>query len=68
MNPVVIEALSVLRLQPGDSLVIRCDGRLHAEQVERLKAYVRDVLGPTFTAPILVLDAGMTLEVLREAA
>lgn len=68
MSPAVIEALSVLRLQPGDSLVIRRAGRLHAEQVERLKAYVRDMLGPTFDAPILVMDAGMTLEVLREAA
>lgn len=57
--------IAKLELQPGDTLVVKANGRLRNEQFDMLSAYVRS------RAPegvkVLLLDEMMSVEVLRNA-
>lgn len=51
--------VNVLRLQPGDALVLRCKGRISYEQQERIAAVIKNQF-PGMKA--FVLDSDITLE------
>lgn len=58
--------VSVLKWQPGDTLIIQCSAHLSMETAERIKRHVEGVLPG---ATVMVFDAGLTLEgVLRGPA
>lgn len=51
-----------LNITPGDRLVLRVPGTLHAEVIRRFSERIRDWAGGT---PVLVLEGGATLDVVR---
>jgi hypothetical protein len=53
-----------LRLEPGDSLVVRCPARLDMATVVEVKERVRAILRIADDVPVLVLPDGMGVEVL----
>jgi hypothetical protein len=67
-NLALIHSVGVLALKPGDSLLVRCDSALSSDMRQRLQAYIRAELGPMFTAPMLIIDRGMTVEIVRQVA
>ena len=58
--------LAILRLQPGDAIVLLWPGHLSLEGGERLRASVQRALGPQWDrVPVVVLDGGVSLAVAR---
>jgi hypothetical protein len=53
-----------LDLTPGDTVIIKTDAMLTKDQMEHIRAMVRDALPDD--VEILVLSDGLTLEVLRD--
>jgi hypothetical protein len=53
-----------LRLEPGDSLVVRCPDRLDMATAAEVKERVRVILRLADDVPVLVLPDGMCVEVL----
>lgn len=53
-----------LRLEPGDSLVIRCPERLDMATAAEVKERVRAILRLADDVPVLVLPEGLGVEVL----
>lgn len=60
----MIEALKVLKTEPGDVVVIRCKQHLTAENAEHLLGVAKSVIKNNKVA---ILDGGMDIEVLRQA-
>ena len=61
-------ALGALRLRPGDVLVLKLRCAVSQERLVRMKAGLAAALGkayPATIAPIIVLDAGVDLTVVR---
>lgn len=55
----VLVSLSTLTLNPGETLVVRCQQRISMEGIER----IRGALQPYFpNNALLILDSGLTLE------
>lgn len=61
--PEEIQEVRVLRLQPGDTLVLRIDAALNFAQRERVLEQLKAAAPEGVKC--LVLDAGLTLEVAR---
>lgn len=59
----MIEAMKVLTLQPGDALVLKVDARLTRADASSIAQHVCEALGDI---PVLVLERGMDLGVLRK--
>jgi hypothetical protein len=53
----------VISIQPGDVIALVCEYNFSVEQAETLKAYMKGVF---HGHKIVLLEAGMTLEVYRE--
>ncbi|WP_412063981.1 hypothetical protein [Rhizobium sp. SYY.PMSO] len=60
-----IEDVRRIEFRPGDRLVLRVKGRLSAEMFERIKR-ILEAFAPG--VPVLVLDDGMSLDVLSGEA
>lgn len=60
-----IQAIGGLELGPADALVVMAPARLGTDSRRALRDYVRHHLGGT-DRPILILDGGMQIGVLRE--
>jgi hypothetical protein len=61
--PVVMPEARILRIQPGDAIVLKFDGLLSMQQ----QADVRVMMNDAFPGvPVLVLDEGTELAVLRK--
>lgn len=58
-----IEDIRRIKFSSGDKLVLRCNDKLSLAQVSRIHS-VFDKFAPG--VPVLVLDAGMSLDVLSE--
>lgn len=58
-----MEEIKILKLEPGDCLVVFHPGSMGSEQKEAVKVKIRDSIGGHL--PILVLTEGMTMSVLR---
>jgi hypothetical protein len=61
----MIQAMQVLDLEPGDTLVIKTHLVLSTEQNARLRQHVIAIVGDV---PVLVLDNGTDVGILRRAA
>ena len=59
-----VDAISVLRIEPRDILVISCPGLLPQEAVDRIKERFKEVLPDT---PCICLGSGLSLSVVRPA-
>jgi hypothetical protein len=57
------EQVQVLSIQPGDTLVLKSPSYLSREGKLKLAQNLKDVTG---CEKVLVLDGGMTLEIVRE--
>lgn len=64
-RPPPIQAIGVLKLGPSDALVVMTPAKLASDGRRALRDYVRHHLGGT-DRPILILDGGMQIGVLRE--
>lgn len=60
-----IESIKVMRLLPGDCVILKTDAMLSRDQQERALSVVRANIPEGVKA--LVLSAGVELEVLRKA-
>lgn len=60
--PVAIASITPICLGKDDVLVIRCEGKLSGEQVERLRKHFAQIWPGQKS---LILDGGMALEVMR---
>ena len=59
-----IEAMQVLSLQSGDTVVLKTDHSLTREQMVMIETMFSDRLG----VPVMVLTGGLDIGVLRQAA
>jgi hypothetical protein len=59
-----IEAMSVLTMEPGDTLVLKADRQLTGEMVSWIRGHIAETLPGV---PVLVLDGGFDIGVLRQA-
>ena len=64
-EPEFIEAMQVLQLQPGDTLVIKTGRILPLDAHEQIRTHVTAIVGDV---PVLILDKGMDVGALRQAA
>ena len=62
----IIEALSVLDLRAGDTLIVRLPRPPSAQQAEMAKELVRRQL--TIDVPVLVVGPGTSFEIVRPAS
>lgn len=60
----LIEAMSVLTIQPGDVIVLKSLMRFSYEQRQQVEEYFSEKVG----APVMLLDNGVDIGVLRQAA
>jgi hypothetical protein len=60
-----IEAMQVLTLEPGDTLVIKTKLVLQRSHHEAVQQYIKELVGDV---PVLILDNGMDIGILRRAA
>ena len=58
-----IEEIRILKVRPGDTLVVRTNSVLSLEQVEKMKSHFQSIAPGT---PVVVLDREMSLDILRE--
>ena len=58
-----IEDIRRIKVSYGDKLVLRCKDKLSLEQVSRIRS-IFDKFAPG--CPLLILDVGMSLDVLSE--
>ena len=63
-RPDWLEAMSVLRFEPGDTIILKCLHRVTVEQRKVIEELVSERLG----APVMLLDDGVEIGVLRPAA
>ena len=61
----LLKAMSVLHLEPGDTLVLNVARQLSSDQAAALRTYVSHLLP---NVPVLLLDDGIQVGVLRQAA
>lgn len=66
MSEPIVEALSVLDLQPGDTLIVRLPSPPREDQVDYVKRLVASQL--TVDVPILIVGPGVSFEIVRPAA
>ena len=59
-----VEAMTVLSVQPGDMVALKIADRLTADQRAQVQDYFQRVIG----CPIIVLDNGIEIGVLRPVA
>lgn len=65
MSEPIIEALSVLDLREGDTLIVRLATVPSAQQADATKRLVRSQL--TVDVPVLVVGPGTSFEIVRPA-
>jgi hypothetical protein len=58
------EPVEILRVQPGDTIIVRTEQRLTREGAERIQAIVAANI--PFDVPVLILDDGTTISIARE--
>lgn len=58
-----VERVQILRIRPGDILILFHPGRLSQESVDRIKSRVETLVGPGIES--MILSEGMTATVLR---
>jgi hypothetical protein len=54
-----------LTIKPGDRIIVRCEMRLTEYDADYISHFVREHLGIGTEIPVLILDAGISLEVLN---
>jgi hypothetical protein len=65
-----VEEVQTIALHPGDALVFKTPSTLSAASIvdrlhNQLKAFVERMTGGKFETPIVVLDGGASIEILR---
>lgn len=63
VNVTITGELQKLALQPGDVLVLKLDGRIDSATCEQIKQRLSAIVGSD--VPVLVLDEGVTPEVMK---
>jgi hypothetical protein len=61
----LIQSLSVLSLQPGDIVVLKCQQHLSRDAVDHLREVLKPKLGDH---EVMILDGGLDIGVLRKEA
>jgi len=61
----LIQAMQVLTLEPGDVLILRTSVVLQPHQRDAVREHIAQIVGDV---PIMVLDSGLDLGVLRKTA
>jgi hypothetical protein len=64
-TPEWLEHLSVLRLEPGDVVVIRCQERLSPDAVRHIEVLITGIFGTEHR--VMVLERGMDIGVIHHA-
>jgi hypothetical protein len=65
----LIAQIARLRLDDGDIVLVRCPEIISAETGERIRKYVEGTLREVGrTAPVMILDRGMSVEILAAKA